>query len=284
MKVGIVTDSLSNLPPDLAKQYDIYIVYGSIYIDNKKYIANVEVSTDQILEIISKKTLKTAVPSPGDFYNIYEQILDKYDIIISLHCPTKQTAFLKSAKLGAKRTRYPEKIIHIECGVATLGLGLVAISTAILAREINDLDLLLKKIDSFCKRVDVLGALNSFDYIKRSGRVKLKFLGTVASIIAIKPVLAMHGSNIMLLERTFNREKALEKLQYQFQKRFDPSMEPKMIGLSHLKDLQEAEKIKSNINKKYPSHEVIFTDVDPMIASNTGPGLMLLTFFSKPNI
>lgn len=284
MKVGIVTDSLSNLPLDIAEKYNIYIVHGLIYIDNRRYIAGVEVSTEEILEIINKKTLKTAVPSPGDYYSVYERILDKYDIIISLHCPTKQTAFLKSAKLGAKRTKNPEKIIHIECGVATLGLGLVAISTAILAKSIEDLDLLLKRIDSLCKRVDVLGAVNSFDYIKKSGRVKLKLAGTFASIVAVKPVLAMHGSNIMLLERTWNRQKALEKLQSQFQKRFDPSIEPKMIGISHLMGLKEAEVIKANINKKYPSHEIIFTDVDPMIASNTGPGLMLLTFFSKPNI
>ena len=173
MKVGIVTDSLSNLPLEVAQKYDIYIVHGFVYIENKKYVAGVDVSTEQILQIIGKKSLKTAVPSPGEYFKQYEELLDKYEIIISLHCPTKQTAFLKSAKAGAKRTRNPEKIHHIECGVATLGLGLVAISTAILSKNIDDLELLLQKINVLCKRVDVLGVLNSFEYIRKSGRFLL---------------------------------------------------------------------------------------------------------------
>ncbi len=281
MKVAIVTDSLSNLPEEIAKENDIYIVRGLIYIDNKRYIASEEITTEEILQVIGQKTLKTAVPSPGEYFKIYNHILDNYDFIISLHCPTKQTAFLKSAKIGAKRTKNPDKIIHVECGIATLGLGLVAISVALLSKDITNKELLVQKINELSQKVEVLGIVNSFDYIKKSGRVKLKLAGTLASLLSIKPVLGMHGSDIFLLEKTRNRQKAIQKLQEHFLRQIDPTIEPKMIGLSHLMNIDEAKNIKSIIERRFPEHKIILTDVDPMIATNTGPGLLLITYFSK---
>ena len=282
LNIGIVTDSLSNLPLELAKKNDIFVIPGLVYVNNRRFISRDEVTTQEIITLLSKgnNTLKTAIPPPGEYFKTYVEILDEYDYIISLHCPTKQTGFMRSAIVGSKRTKDPRKIIHKECGVATLGLGLVALATAISAKETSDLKFLLKKIDDFSKRVDVIGALNSFDYIRRSGRVKLKIAGTFASMLSIKPVLAMHGSQILLLEKTIvNRQKSLDKLFEHFCKRIDDSFEPKMIGISHIMSEKECLDLKNSVCKKFPSHEIITTDVDPMIATNTGPGLMLITYF-----
>lgn len=284
MKVAIVTDSLSNLPDDIARRYNIFIVRGLIYIDNNRYIETEEITTEQILKILNQKTLKTSVPPPGEYFKVYNQIIDDFDLIISLHSPTKQTAFLKSAKIGSKRIINSHKIIHIECGVATLGLGLVAIASSYLAQKETDINVLREKITKLCQKVEVLGVLDSFDYIKNSGRIKLKVAGTVASLIGVKPVLGMHGSNIFLLDKTRNRQKSIIKLQEQFMKRIDPTVCPKLIGLSHLFDITNAKRIKSTIEAKFPQHEILLTGVDPMTALNTGPGLLLLTYFSKSSL
>ena len=54
-----------------------------------------------------------------------------------------------------------------------------------------------------------------------------------------------------------------------------------MIGISQLQSEDEANAFKSMINKEYPVHEIIEADVDPMIACNTGPGLLLISYFGN---
>lgn len=280
MKVGIVTDSLSNLPEDIAKKYDINIVNGSVYVDNQRYISGTEISTKEILEVIKTKTIKTAVPAPGDYYTLYEKLLDQNDLIISIHSPKAVTGFIESAKAGAKRTKSPEKIIHFESGVATIGLGLVAIATAILAPKITDEAVLTSNIKELCDKIEVLGLVNSFEYLKKSGRIKLQMEGRLASILKIRPILAMKRTKIITLEKPRNRTRAIKKLEQYFQKRFDPKSELKMIGMSQLECIDEADGIKSIIENEHPDYSILYTDVEPMIACNTGPGLLLVAYFA----
>ncbi len=188
---------------------------------------------------------------------------------------------IESAKLGAKRTRNPEKINIVPCGVAALGLGLVTLATAIFAENMTNLDELITKINGLSQRAEILGCINSFDYIRKSGRIKLKTLGILGSIISIKPVLVMHGTKISLVYKQFSRKKSLKKLVEEFTKRIDPSIEPKMIGISHLESENDAKEIMDKIHAKYQFHEIILTGTDPMIASYTGPGLIILSYFSK---
>ena len=280
MKIGIVTDELSNLPSTITEKYNIYIVHGFVYINNEKYRAGVDVTTEEIIQVIGQKSLKTASPSPGEYYAVYEQIIDKYDLIISLHCSTNLSAMMESAKLGAKRVKNPEKIKIVPCGVAALGLGLVALATAMFAQNMTNLDELIAKVNELSQRAEILGCINSFEYIRKSGRIRLKALGTLGSIVSIKPVLVMHGTKISLLYKKFSRKGSLKKLVEACMNRIDPSFEPKMIGISHLEAEDDAKDIIDKIQNKYPSHEVIMTGTDAMIASYTGPGLIVLSYFS----
>ena len=281
MKVGIVTDELSNLPADIVEKFEINVVHGLVYIDDQKYVAGVEISSEEILQVIGKKDLKTGAPSPGEFFKIYEQLLDKYDIIFSIHCSKQTSAFIESAKIGAKRTRNPEKIKHMECGVAAIGLGLTVIGTAILSKSISDIEILEAKVSELCQKAELLGLVHSFEHLRKSGRVKLKVAGIMASLISIKPVIFMHEGKISVVEKTFSRNKSKKRFWEKFEDQFDQDFEPKLIGINHLMSKDKINEIITDIHEQYPNHEIFVSKADPMIASYTGPGLLIISFFSR---
>lgn len=281
LKVGIVTDSISNLPEDVAKKYDINMVKGLVYVDSKPYVPGIEITNKEILELIKTKTFKTAAPPPGDYLDLYNKIIDKYDLIISIHSPKAITAFIDSARMGAKRSKNPEKIIHVECGVTTVGLGLVSIATANLAQKITDRDLLISKVKDLCDKIEVLALVYSFEYVIKSGRVKQQLQGRLAKLFSFKPIIAIKNTKILTIEKPRNKNTSLKKFEQYFQKRFDPNSELKMIGMSQLGCVDEENSIRSIVEKNYPDCSILTTDVDPMIACNTGPGLLLLAYFSN---
>ena len=150
-----------------------------------------------------------------------------------------------------------------------------------MAKKVEKIDLLIQKVNDLSQKIDVIGALGSFEYLRKSGRIKLVIAGTFASLISIKPVLALHGSKIKILEKTRNRQHSLDKLLEYFNKRIDDRFEPKIIGISHLMDQEGFDDLKRTITEKFPSHQLIVTIADPMIALNTGPGLVLIGYFGK---
>lgn len=272
---------MSDLSPELAKKYGIVIVPGTVFIDNNPYRSGIDIFPSDIEDLIieNSKKISTGAPSAAEYYNAYTHLYDIVDIILSIHSPSKVTATSSVARVAAKRLEDPTRVIRFECGVGSLGLGLTAIAAAITAKQVRELSELLQRVAEYCERIQIIGTLDSFKYLQRSGRVKLKITGFLANALSVKPVLMMHGDDIILLEKPRNRQKALDFMIESVIKNIDMKCIPKMIGIGHFSCVEEARGVEGIIRQNFPEHEIIQGNVDPMIVAHTGPGLILLSFF-----
>jgi len=273
---------MSDLPPEIANKYGIVVVPGTVLIDGKPYKSGIDIFPIDIEGIIikSKHKISTGAPSPAEYYKAYTHLGDIVDIILSIHSPSKVTATSNVAKVAAKLLEDPTRVIQLECGVGSLGLGLTAIAAAITAKQVGELSELLQRVIEYCKRIQIIGTLDSFKYLHRSGRIKLKIAGFLANAFSIKPVLMMRGDDISLLEKSRDRQRALDFMIESVFAGIDLNFDPKMVGIGHFNCAEEAKKVEGIIRSNFPDHEIIQGNVDPMIAAHTGPGLILLSFFS----
>ena len=69
MAVKVVTDSVSDLPPDLAASYGISIVPAKVLFGTEQFSDGVDITTDEFFQrLASSPTLPTtSQPSVGDF-------------------------------------------------------------------------------------------------------------------------------------------------------------------------------------------------------------------------
>jgi DegV family protein with EDD domain len=282
VKVGIVTDSMSDIPYDIAKQYNIKIVPGIIHANGHYYRSGVDFFQEDIEKSIENDiSIKTGAPPPVEYYNVYTSLLEKFDTIISIHCPAEHSGVLNSAKAAARKLENPSCIHHFECGVATLGLGLTSIAAAIIAETAKNLYELYTQVEKLCSKIQVIGTIDSFKYVKKSGRLKLKIAGLFANALSIKPVLIMQNAKISLLARPRNRESAINIMINEVVTKVDQELDPQIIGIGHFKCNNVSQDVEYRIKESLPNHKIIRTNVDPMIAAYTGPGLILLAFFNS---
>ncbi|MFX0184903.1 MAG: DegV family protein [Candidatus Hodarchaeota archaeon] len=284
-KVGVVCDSMCDLPPSISKKYGIVVVPGIVYVDGQPFQSGVDIHPQDIQTIIEdeKRQIKTGAPPPAEYFKAYESLYDDVDIILSLHVPVKHSGVFNAARAGAKRLKDSSRVIHFECGVATIGLGVTAVAAAIKAQQVDSKQELIRLVREYCTKIQIIGTLESFKYLQRSGRFRLKIAGWLASALSVKPILLMKDSEVSLIEKPRNRTMAIDRMVYSLFQKIDPEIKPRIVGISHFGCEEDLKEVEKNIKETLQNYMIIKGYADPMVAANTGPGLILLAFFADSN-
>jgi DegV family protein with EDD domain len=189
MKLGIVTDSTSDLPKYLAEQHEIEVIPTILILDGKEYADGNGISRDDFYDQLPslRTPPTTATPSIGDFASRYDSLFARgCDHVISIHPPGKLTTIVNSARQAAQD--FPGKITVVDSLSLSLGLGFQALAAAEAAE--NGLDAALGAINSTRERLKVYAALETMEYLRRSGRVP-GAIAAVGGLLSIKPLIEL---------------------------------------------------------------------------------------------
>jgi len=210
MKIGIVTDSTSDLPAYLVEQHNIQIVPTILILDGKEYADGTGISREdfytRLPELHTPPT--TAAPSIRDFTTPYETLFSQgCDHIISIHPANQLTTIINAAYQAAQE--FPGKVTCVDSGSLSLGLGFQALA-AIEEAELG-LKPALDAIDSTRKRLQLSAVLDTMEYLKRSGRVP----GAVAALgglLSIKPMIELVDGEVKAIGAVRTTKQADERI------------------------------------------------------------------------
>jgi DegV family protein with EDD domain len=212
MKIGIVTDSTSDLPAHLVEQLVIHVVPAILVLDGKEYKDGIGITREEFYNrlpsLSASQAPTTAAPSIGDFAALYETLLASgYDHILSIHAASQLTTIFNVAVQAA--AEFPGKVTCIDSFSLSLGLGFQVIAAA--EEALNSLQSALDAIASTRKRLQVSAALDTMEYLKRSGRVP----GAVAAlggILSIKPMIELIDGEVKAIGAVRTTKQADERI------------------------------------------------------------------------
>jgi len=172
MKIGVVTDSTSDIPAALAEQYGIEIVRAVININGKSYTDGLEISREDFYTRLPGLTPlpTTSSPSVGAFQVCYEKLLKSgSESILSIHPPNELSGIYNAARLAAEE--FGQRVKVLDSGQVSLGLGYQVLLAAETAAKGAIQDEVLTLVESVRKRVRLTALLDTIEYVRRSGRV-----------------------------------------------------------------------------------------------------------------
>jgi len=189
MKIGIVTDSTSDLPAYLIEEHQIHVVPAILVLEGKEYADGISLTREEFYaRLPSLRTPPTtAAPSIGDFATPYETLFSKgCSHVISIHSASQLTTIINVARQAAKE--FPDKVTCIDSGSLSMGLGFQVLAAA----EESELGLkpALDAIISTRKRLQVSAALDTMEYLRRSGRVPA-VVARLGGMLSIKPMVEL---------------------------------------------------------------------------------------------
>ncbi len=204
MKLGLVTDSPADLPTDLTERYGIEVVPAVLVLDGKSYIDGRDLSREEFYNRLPtlKTAPTTASPSIGDFAARYRKLFEAgCEHIVSIHTAEKLTALANIARRAA--ADFAGHVTVLESGSLTLGLGFQLLAAAEAIELGLGLDAVLDAVQSTRQRVRVMAALDTVEYLRRSGRVPAA-VAALGGLLHIRPLVELREGEVKALgaERT----------------------------------------------------------------------------------
>ncbi|MBE0068306.1 DegV family protein [Thermoanaerobacterium thermosaccharolyticum] len=230
-KIAIVTDSVSDIPDDIVKLYDIYVVPLTIDIDGVSYKDGIDIKKDDFYNLLnSGKMPTTSQISPIEFMEVFSDLLKSYDEIICILLSSKLSGTYQSALL-AKENLKNSKITVLDSKNFSLGAGLLAIEAAKMARNGNTRDEIVGKINDMISKISYIMIFDSLDYLYRGGRLK-KSQAILGSILNIKPILVNNDGELEIKDKVRGRKNAIKWI-INYMKETNVDFKRKEIGLLH---------------------------------------------------
>lgn len=130
MRVGICTDSSSQLSAELAAQHEVEVVPMTITVGDAEFLDGVDIGADQFYAMVAGDELQVSAvePSPGQFAVAYDELVARgCTEILSVHAATN-CGNLMSARVAARSMAVPVRLV--DSATEGFGVGCCAITAA----------------------------------------------------------------------------------------------------------------------------------------------------------
>jgi DegV family protein with EDD domain len=268
MKIGIVTDSTADIPVHLVEEYNIQVVPTILVLEGKEYADGIGITREDFYTRLPsfKTPPTTAAPSIGDFTAPYETLLSQgCDRIISIHSASQLTTVVNVAREAAKS--FPDEVTCVDSGSLSLGLGFQVLAAA----EEAELGLkpALDAIASTRKRLQVSAALDTMEYLRRSGRVPA-VVARLGGLLSIKPMIELIDGVVKPIGAVRTTHQADERmLEFLLQEG-----ELRRLAIMHTNAEYRARKLLNEMMSRVPQsvpREILFANVTAVIGTHLGP-------------
>ncbi len=271
MTVKIVTDSASDLTPEIAGKWGITVMPLYIKFGSQIYRDGVDLTTDEFYRRLSHdRTLPTtSAPSIGDFVEVYDKLAQETDEILAIMLSSKYSVTCEVALKSKVLKKSKARVEVVDSYTAIMDLGLICISAAEAAKSGASLDECIDIVHSNMPRTHVRVAFDTLEYLKRGGRI-----GTaealMGSMLKINPILTIKDGYTEAVAKTRSRAKAIEHL-CNFASSFSNI---EKLAIEDATTPDEAEILADKLSSRFPREHIIRTKVSPVVGTHVGPHVL----------
>jgi DegV family protein with EDD domain len=212
MRIGLVTDSNADLPPEVVARYAIEVVPSLINIDGRSYEDGIEITREEFYNRLPrmKPPPTTSAPSVGAFQVRYEKLLRQgAQSVLSIHAANTLSGIYNGARLAAQE--FGERVKIIDSGQLSLGIGFQVLAAAEAIARSAVLEEILALVESVRQRVRVMALLESLEYVRRSGRVSWA-RAMLGSLLHIQPLIELRYGVVLRLGQARTRLQGVARL------------------------------------------------------------------------
>ncbi len=271
MTVKIVTDSLSDITADVARELGVTVMPLTVTFGKESFLDRVTITTDEFYRRLTRDPAwpTTTQPPPGDFIKVYEELSKQSDEILVITLSSKLSGTYQSALSAQNLFKKKCRIEVIDSQTVVMGLGLIVVAVAKAAKAGANLDELAGLVRRAMPRSHAVMLFDTLKYLVKGGRIG-KAKGLVGSLLSVKTILTLKEGEVSPLTRVRSRAAGFDHL-YNF-----------VAGTRHIEELavehattpDDADRLVERLGSLFPKERIYRSTVSPVVGTYAGPGIL----------
>ena len=277
MKVKIISDSTSDLSPELVKKYDISIVPLYVVMGDKIRKDGIEATPEDIYEYVSLP--KTSAPNLNDFLSAFRNWRNQGYEIVHFNISSEFSSSHATARMAAEEVGGVEVV---DTRNLSTGSGLVVLHACEMAENGASAKEIAEECRALTGRVEASFVVDSIDYLHKGGRCSsVAALG--ANLLKLKPCIEVTEGKMQSGKKfrgTIDRV-IINYVTERLQNRED--IDKHRIFITHTRCSEETvNAVRDKINELQPGfEEILETTAGCTVTSHCGPGTLGVLFIRK---
>lgn len=269
-KIAVVTDSCADIPKEIVEKLGITVVPLNVIFGEEVLKDGVDITSKEFYKRLeeSKKLPSSSQPTPDEFHQVYKDLLEEHDRIISIHLSEKLSGTINSARAAAKE--FGEKVYIFDSHSISVGVGLQVEATIEAIEEGLSLEEIKDYLPKLRDSTHVMFTLDTLEYLEKGGRIG-KAESLLGSLLNIKPIIIVKEGLYHAFGKTRSQKKAIRKISRHLQE-ISEGKTVKRLAVAHGMASDAMELLKNDLEKAFNVKASIVTEVGPVIGVHTGPG------------
>jgi fatty acid kinase fatty acid binding subunit len=273
-KVAIVTDSVADLPEQVAKELGITVIPLVVRFGDETYRDGIDLTTADFYRKLADSPVfpATSVPSPGAVAAAFDELSAETDRIVALTVSARLSATNESFRQGAKLMQKKCRVEIVDTGTAIMAEGFAVMAAARVAREGGQIPEIVAAAKETVLRTDFMAAFDTLEYLKRGGRIG-RAQALMGSMLNIHPIITLNNGLVKPVTRRHSRAKTIAYLC-----RF--AADYKEIDEMAIEDSgasTDGDRLAEKLDAIFPKENIYRAHTSPVIGAHTGPGILVLT-------
>ena len=282
VRVGIVVDSNSQMPHDLAGRHGIEIVPLTVTVDGTEHAEGVDLDPDTFYAFWADgaaPVIETSQPSPGAFVAAYDRLeAAGADRILSIHITESMSGTLNSARVAAGLVDVvPVRLV--DTGTASFGISCCAWAAADALADGADPETAAGVAERRATGLHTTFVVGVPELVDRSGRTG--GVGVADAAETGIPVVAMTGPDLSVLATVTDLDAAVRAMVDDALGRTPSSPDGLRIavGTSDGSSAPMSTALTEAFTGEATVAEVVQYRIGPSVGAHTGPGTSGLFVF-----
>ncbi len=276
----ITTDSVSDIPAALAKEYNIAVLPYHILTEGGEFKDGEEIETDGVLAYLTQKErrARSEEPTVEEYQQFFAEQLTKAQQIIHISMARNASRGYEKALEASSSF---DNVTVVDSGHLSSGMGLIVLRAAKCAMDGMTAQVLLKEIERLKSKTKTSFVVGSTEYLARSGRIPDK-VNKVCETFMLHPVIVLKKSNMKVGAIRMGTRRAVHKKYIASALKSKSRIDKSLLFITYAgMNPDELEKIAAQVRSKIAFDKVIYQKASPAISINCGPDSFGLLFMEQ---
>ena len=275
MTVKIITDTLSDITGELAKELDLIVVPLYVRFGEEIFRDRVEINSEEFYRRLVYEDIlpSTTQPTPHDFITVYEELAKETDEILVIVVSSKLSGTYQSATQAKDMIKSKCRINIVDSLTVAMGMGLIVIAAVNAVKNGASLDEATQFTQKAVSRSHLVAYFDTLKYLAKGGRIG-KAQGLLGSMLSVKPILTVKDGEMSPLTRVRSLSGGFDYL-YNL---VANAGKIESLAVEHATTPGDADKLVERFSPIFPKDNIYRSIISPVIGTYAGPNALAVSY------